>query len=332
MLRLSIIIPCLETDGRLDDTLASVLQNRPEACEVIVVHRGRYDDPYELASEVVFHQSADDESLVDLLNRGLALAQAPIVHLLACGGEVEDGWTDRAVRRFDDERVAAVAPLLTTGRFDDGAADAQPVQTGIVRGRFERSRPLRQTPNQVESAGTRPLGPSLAAGFYRAQSLRDVGGFEPSVGADLADLDVALRFAALGLRCVVETTSRVTHADGGRTADSAFAAGQAAERVFWRHVFSRHGGGVAAALLHPLAIAADCLVQLPRGGALRRLAGRLSVLTEAAALARRGMNRTPASPQPIVAPKGPATGTSRRIDLSHNRERRSGRGAEKFVQ
>ena len=54
MTRLSIIIPVLGHSTRLDDTLVSVLENRPANCEIIVVHTEPYDDPYDLAGEVRF--------------------------------------------------------------------------------------------------------------------------------------------------------------------------------------------------------------------------------------------------------------------------------------
>jgi hypothetical protein len=319
--RLSIIIPCLETNGRLDDTLASVLQNRPEACEVIVVHRGRYDDPYDLAGEVVFHEATGGEDLVGLLNRGLELAQGPVVHLLHCGCEVEEGWTDRVLRRFDDNRVAAVSPLVfaSAGARRERADAAACV--GIAAARFGGSRPVVHCGD--DPLRHSPLGPSLVAAFYRTESLRAIGGFAPCVGAELADLDAALALAAKNLQCVVEPSSRVTACGESQRFGDVYSAGQFAERLFWRHVFRPRGGGLAAILAHPLSLALDLLLHLPRGGAFRRLAGRVAVLAKVGFQRRFGRDLTSTSP-----PDKPVTGTSRRIDRPHVNPQSVGRNAE----
>ena len=54
MPRLSIVIPVLGDPQQLDDTLLSVLENRPANCEILVVHNQPYHDPYNLSDEVRF--------------------------------------------------------------------------------------------------------------------------------------------------------------------------------------------------------------------------------------------------------------------------------------
>jgi hypothetical protein len=80
--RLSIIIPVLGNLKRLEDTLVSVLENRPANCQVVVVLNQPYDDPYDLKAEVTFVQAVAGAGLVESVNRGLEAAEAPIVHLL----------------------------------------------------------------------------------------------------------------------------------------------------------------------------------------------------------------------------------------------------------
>ena len=67
MTRLSIIIPVLGNPTRLDDTLVSVLENRPANCEIIVVHTRPYDDPYELSGEVRFLKARRKAGLAECL-------------------------------------------------------------------------------------------------------------------------------------------------------------------------------------------------------------------------------------------------------------------------
>jgi hypothetical protein len=273
--RLSIIIPCLAPDGRLDDTLASVLQNRPDDCEVLVVHRDAYDDPYGLAGEVTFLAGQAEEGLVELLNRGLAACKGEFIHTLSCGFEVEEGWSDGALAGFSDPLVAAVSPVVT-----ERGNPQQIVSAGLAAGRFG----ARQLLSTAEGAGDRcsparqPIGPVLAAGFYRRSSLAAVGGFEPLVGP-LADLDCALSLALAGFRCSLEASSRVLGDSTCSTGQSAFAEGQAAERLFWRHAAAR--GALAAVLRHALDVTVSFATGMLRGGAAATLLGRLAALPEA---------------------------------------------------
>ena len=50
--RLSIIIPYLGSEQRLEDTLVSVLTHRPAKTEIMVVHDGSYPDRYDIGPEV----------------------------------------------------------------------------------------------------------------------------------------------------------------------------------------------------------------------------------------------------------------------------------------
>ena len=81
MTRLSIVIPCLGGASDFDDTLVSVLQNRPADCEVLVAHREPYDDPYALSGEVQFIESQSD-SLAALLNTALDQASGEVLHVM----------------------------------------------------------------------------------------------------------------------------------------------------------------------------------------------------------------------------------------------------------
>lgn len=310
MNRLSIIIPCLEADGRLDDTLASVLANRPDACEVIVVHRLPYDDPYDLEGEVQFVEGEADHGLVELINLGFAASRAEIAHVLGCGLEVEQDWTLRPVARFGDARVASVSPLVVDRRNDGRVLSA-----GVLAGAFGWRKVLAPEPASALSELSRlgPMGPLLAAGFYRKQAVEAVGGFEASVGAELADLDLAFSLAAAGYRSVVEPSARVIGTPADLTQRSAFQAGQAAERLFWRHVGER---GATALLLHPLELASDFAVRLVRGGAMGGLLGRLAALREA----RRHVRHNGRLRQ--LAGSTACNGKQLRIDQPHVDERR----------
>ena len=97
---------------RLEDTLVSVLENRPEGCQIVVVLNGPYEDPYDLKDEVCFVQAGAGAGFAESVNAGIAASQAEILHILTSGVEVTSGWADAAMACFADARAAAVAPLV----------------------------------------------------------------------------------------------------------------------------------------------------------------------------------------------------------------------------
>ncbi len=112
MPRLSIIVPVLGCASRLETTLVSVLEHRPDDCEVLVVLDTPYEDPYELAGEVQFIESPGAVGFAASVNAGIQASCADFVHVLAAGVEVCEGWADFALPHFRDPRVSAVSPIV----------------------------------------------------------------------------------------------------------------------------------------------------------------------------------------------------------------------------
>ena len=272
MTRLSIVIPCLRGAEQSEETLISVLQNRPADCEVLVPHASPYDDPYDLADEVRYLHVPGRPDLVELINAALDESQGDVLHTLACGIQVAEGWSGAALAHFADPHVGAVAPLIVQG---DQPTRMESLGIGYTLGGKRtivgHNRPLPK--RHRLSAQVR--GPSLAAGFFARDLLDALGGFAREVGDWLADIDLALSFAELGYRTVAESACQVTA--GSEFADmepaGALTRGRQLERLFLRHAAAH--GGMAALGAHPLAIAADTWSELPRLGAVAKLLGRL---------------------------------------------------------
>ena len=131
MTYLSIIVPALGSQKHLDETLVSVLENRPPQCEVILVHPRSYADPYDLGDEVRFVEAGCDD-LVGLMNHGFAASRADFVHFLQPGVEVEPDWLDAALDCFERSlTVGSVSPvILDPGRNRRSAA------IGVTRAPF----------------------------------------------------------------------------------------------------------------------------------------------------------------------------------------------------
>lgn len=276
MPRLSILIPCLGGSAEFDGTLVSVLQNRPPKSEIIVVHTAAYDDPYDLAEEVQFVRRPTESSLVQLINAGLDAASSPFVHVLACGLEASEGWSDAALAHFADDEVAAVVPAVMSADGSRLVAAGVRFSAGGIRCVLRNQKLLMGGSGHLRA---NIAGPTLSAGFFRRDLLVAMGGLNRHAGDQLADVDLALTLADLELRAVFEPASQVVQvAESTEMASgSAFTRGRAAERLFWRNA-ARRGLPVALAM-HPLAVLAD----------LPSVLGRLVALVEVGSTARHQM-------------------------------------------
>lgn len=192
MPQLSIIIPFHSGTDALEETLVSVLANRPDDCEILVVHRGAYDDPYELAEEVRFVGVAEDAKFARALNVAFVEANGDVIHLLACGSEVEEGWTDAALPHFDDVHVASVTPLLMSGE-QVAAAGLRASGLGM---RIQCGEGLNFQSRDRSTLD--PIGPTRHAAFYRRSVLHACGGMSEELSEHNADLELALEFRSLG--------------------------------------------------------------------------------------------------------------------------------------
>ncbi|MDZ7617251.1 MAG: glycosyltransferase family 2 protein, partial [Patescibacteria group bacterium] len=202
MPRLSIVVPFLGNLKLLEDTLVSVLENRPDACQILVVLNEGYDDPYDLHGEVSFVASRPDAGLVGGIYRGLQACETPIVHVLACGMEVSPGWTEAALSHFEDPEVGAVAPLVLQAAFPDRVVSA-----GLAyhrSGRIQRLSEGCSTDKPISYA--RPFGPDARAAFYRRSALLGLDGWNGRAAFGLTGVDLALSLHEQGYRCELEPT------------------------------------------------------------------------------------------------------------------------------
>lgn len=246
MTRLSIVIPCLQGASQFEATLVSVLQNRPARCEIIVLQRRPYDDPYDLASEVRFVEVPADCSLIDLINRGLDVAKGDVFHLLGCETEVLEGWADIALASFSDTDVGCVVPTLV--RHD---SPHQIIASGLALGSSGACR-IVYPQDHLVGTGADFVGPTLAAGFYRRRALLELGGFAGNVGAEWIGVDAALAMRAIEFRAVHVSDCVVLSRQEAVLPARSVQTGRAAEHLFWRHAPPRFSAG--ALLVHSAAV------------------------------------------------------------------------------
>jgi len=272
---LSIVIPAPDDTPALEETLLSVLENRPDDCEVIVALGCPYDDPWNVATEGVRFVQAPRGDLVACVTVGIAASTGDVVHLLAAGWKATPGWTERALALFADDTVGAVSPVAVATDDPDRI-----VSRGVRYKRGGRRVLLKR-------AGAGPVGadgrvgarrsavvegPRIEAGFWRGGLVRDVrGGVSTVCGSRLADVDLAVEMAARGVVARVAEDARVVAGvEPGR--EGAFRAGLHGERLFWRSLAGR--SLVPALLLHAVEILRHAVVAAPVG-TLPMLFGRL---------------------------------------------------------
>jgi len=269
--RLSIILPVLGNPVEMEDSLVSVLENRPPDCEVLVVLNQPYADPYDLRSEVCFIEAPRGTRWIDSINLGIAVSRAPIVHLITCGVTANEGWCDAALDHFHDPAVAAVTPWII-----DRENPRRVVAAGASyhpSGRVRRLRPRRPQPLPAPSDAL--VDPDLPVAFYRKTALDLVGRFSARMGDRLAAVDLGMTLRQQGLRCLVEPRCQM-HAGRQQRAvtEAALLRGWAAERLFWRWLPS--GRLLSSVPLHALVLAGEMVQTLIRPSNVAVLAGRVA--------------------------------------------------------
>lgn len=270
MPRLAIIIPFLGDCKALEDTLVSVLENRPDDCQILVVLGKPYEDPYHLDDEVELVAAPSRLGWIASTNLGIELSRAPIVHLLSCGTLVTEGWADAALRHFDSPSVVAVAPLVVDRHHPERILAA-----GMAYGAGGDVRTLAAA-GRINGDGRLPprvVAPHQAAAFYRKSALDLAGRFTPQVADPLAWLDMGLRFQQLGWRTVLEPQCRVAAESAGPCRPGRFRTALEAERFFWR--WAGVHGWLRSLVLHGLLVLGESVCGLANLAVCSQLAGRI---------------------------------------------------------
>lgn len=269
MQRLSIVIPLAGSVKRMEDSLVSILENRPDDCQIVVVLNEVYADPYDLKNEVRFVYAPIGCKPVECLNRGLDAAEGEIVHVLMPGAEVSPGWSEVALAHFQDRRVAAVAPLIL--RPDD---PHRVVSAGLE---YRRGGSFRRScrAGQLAAVGRQTratLGPDMLAGFYRKSAIDAVDRFCGETGTAYAAVDLALKLRHAGYDCVFEPDCRMYADERIAAAEAVVLETLQAERLFWRWAPSQ--GLLRSLPAHALTVCWDVLAAFSRPTMLGRIVGR----------------------------------------------------------
>jgi hypothetical protein len=266
---LSIIIPVLNKLTRLEDTLVSVLENRPPHCEIVVVLNEPYADPYQLRDEVCFVDAPSRANLVKSINVGLSVCQSPIIHVLSCGMTVSPGWTDAVLPHFNDPKVAAVAPLVLQ-KENQGKI----VSAGVSYQSGGAAKRMAYGKSKAEGLvkNGHIFGADILAAFYRRSAWDAVGGLNPTMGGHLSGIDLALALDFAGFQCKCESECKIYVSLEDVVGGKRLAGGAAEERLFW--TWAHKMGWYRAMAGHAVLIVKELMECMIRPSMLLRLGGR----------------------------------------------------------
>jgi len=211
--RLSLIVPFQRDESALETTLISVLESRDRDVELIIVHSGDYEDPYELAhDEAVVLETEQGSSLSERLNLAARTACSPIVQVVLPGTTLEASWSDEGLSWFDDDATHAVSLPIR-----DASTDR------VVFGMNAEQLPHRGMAFSTDSVA----GPLLAGTMIRRRSLLKLGGWSELISESLLDLELTLLMRTLGLGIgVVQSDHLVRDFKAATSACSPFEVGK----------------------------------------------------------------------------------------------------------
>ena len=217
--RLSIVVPLGGDPLAFENTLISVLESRPDGCELIVAHDGSYQDPFQLCDEVMF-AVAPSSNFADLVQAGARVANARFVHVLSPGLHVELGWVDAGLEKFEHADCGSVACVIRDPN------NQRLVSAGWDRTASSHASDVCAGEREVTPSTTRLVGAHLQASFWRRDLLRSLSDcFEASESRIEASVAYEYLSQQAGWRCVVaedceliaEVPQRVIEARGFRT-------------------------------------------------------------------------------------------------------------------
>lgn len=267
--RLAIIISAVGSIEALENTLVSVLENRPADCDVVVVHSKPYSDPYELKNEVRFVSAPRGSGRLVCAKLGIAETTAPLVHLLDAGCTVSEGWCELAVAYFHNPRVGAVSPAIYASDAPDEliAAGVEPTRGGQRR--------LVSALPAVEKNTTSIAvhGPLACAAFYRRAAIEKAGGLPTACGNTQFDVELATLIRLVGYTAFCEPKARVFSPRLAASGSRGLREAMYAERRFWRN--APQAGWSSAIVAHLALIVWEAVTSFPRPRMITQLVGRL---------------------------------------------------------
>ena len=183
--------------------------------EVIVVDDASTDDTADVARVALPRGPAGDRlerngGFCAAANAGIAAARGQFIQLLNNDTEVTAGWIEAGLAPFADPTVGSVAPLVLV-RSDPDRVDSAGDSYTLAGWPTKRGpRPAGRAAGSA-AASRMSSPPAAPARSYRAEAIRQVGGFDPLLGLVLRGRGPGLPAALGRLSLRLQPRCRILH-------------------------------------------------------------------------------------------------------------------------
>ena len=259
-----LVIPNLDGEALLGACLEGIAAQTLRPARVLVVDSGSSDGSRALAEAhgAEWHALASNNGFAGAVNHGIAISDSPYVALLNNDAVPEPAWLAELVGALERDpglSFAASRMLLTGDRGVNAAGDAFD-----VRGRGGYNRGIREPDGPRFDEPRIVFGACAGAALYRRSLFHDIGLFDEQLFLSWEDVDLDLRAALAGHRCLYVPGAVVHHAQGASSGD-------------WRAALERRNKAILALKGLPLPLLALYLTLLPAREAYETRAAREGV-------------------------------------------------------
>jgi hypothetical protein len=218
-----LVIPNFQGEQLLAPCLDAVLAQTLRPARILVVDDGSTD----ASAAVVAHYPgvewlplAENRGFPAAVNAGIAASTAPLVALLNTDALAEPNWLAALVRALDAD--ASLSLCASRMLFHDGTVNA--AGDGFdVRGRGGYNRGLHEPDGPRFDEPRIVFGACAGAALYRRSLFADIGLFDEAFRLSWEDVDIDLRAALAGHRCLYVPDAVVHHSQGASSGASRLA-------------------------------------------------------------------------------------------------------------
>jgi GT2 family glycosyltransferase len=218
-----IVIPNFQGEGLLGPCLDAVSAQTLRPARVLVVDDGSTDDSASVVARypgVEWLPLGENRGFPAAVNAGISAATAPLVALLNTDALPEPDWLEELVGALEDDPSLSLAASRML--FHDGTVNAAG-DAFDLRGRGGYNRGLHEPDGPRFDEPRIVFGACAGAALYRRSLFADIGLFDEAFRLSWEDVDIDLRAALAGHRCLYVPAAVVHHAQGASSGGSRLA-------------------------------------------------------------------------------------------------------------